>query len=112
MNKFKPLFLYFNFDKEIRIYTYPCGMYEKYVKNKLIDSFCENTWKSTKCVVINNSFHCCYNFDESLLELLKQIQIGRNLALLNIRHDNEAIRKACELKLQDIEFDVKETDLT
>ena len=68
----------------------------------------ETTWcnDSAKC-----DLYCrrivFYGYENDLFKLVKSIIENKNIALLNLRHENPEIRKLCELVMSNTDIDIR-----
>ena len=86
-----------------RFYWYPCDKY----KLEHHDSVICSDWKTDK-ICSNDDIPCCCPIYNDHEELSKQILSDQNMALLNLHHDNPAVRKLCEVKLKYGEIEIIE----
>ena len=102
MDEFRPV-LYKYKDECSRFYWYPCL---KYKLGHHYGSGCDSKDQINKCYTGNSvDWICnCYNFHEKTAKLVIS---DRNLALLNLYHNESGIRKLCEMKLRYREIEVK-----
>ena len=96
---FRPVIYHYKKNNIFRLVWYPC---QKYIDNEMNFLACCNL----KCFL---NYCLTYpDFNNEIEELIQSILNDKNLALLNLKHDNYNVRKLCELKLKYGQIEVKD----